>query len=270
MGGVSSMTPEDAASAFADLKNPISSVFEADVGPIATRSSSPADVSRLAPGPTLISPNGSLVETYIIGGTDGSYQLVKAEIAPHLVALLRDYEAENDPQGQLGLTINSGFRVAFIRDNTLSLEEVNLRCQNSQYLNYDGNPYPYFKSVPATQESLRIKNCADPTNSPAGSCQPPTAPPGSSGHQSGISYDFSVYMGWQDAKRNAAPHRISSQYRWMSLNAYKYGFIRTVTSERWHWDFYPGAHQFERVPRNHYTWDMQFNESISYNDPDSL
>jgi hypothetical protein len=267
MGGSATMTPEAAAAAFADLKNPISTVFEADVGPTATRSANPGDISRLAPGPTLVSPNGSLVETYIIGGTDGSYQLVKADIAPHLVALLRDYTAVNNAPD---LTINSGFRVAFIRDNTLSLEEVNIKCQNTAYLNYDGNPYPFFTKSPATQESLRKKHCPDPVNSPAGNCKPPTAPPGSSGHQSGISYDFSVYMGWQDAKRNAAPHRISAQYRWMSLNAYKYGFIRTVKSERWHWDFYPGSHQFQRVPRNHYTWDMQFNESISYGDMDTV
>ncbi len=44
-------------------------------------------------------------------------------------------------------------------------------------------------------------------------------------------------------------------YAWLVKNAIKYGFIRTVVTERWHWEYRPGAGMFDKVPKTHPTWD---------------
>lgn len=54
-----------------------------------------------------------------------------------------------------------------------------------------------------------------------------TARPGRSNHQSGIAIDINT---------NGFDTDI---YKWMKKNASKYGFIRTVNSEDWHWEYRP-------------------------------
>lgn len=49
------------------------------------------------------------------------------------------------------------------------------------------------------------------------------AQPGFSPHQVGYAVDFST--------------RGTGQYEWMVRNAYRYGFVRTVVRERWHWEY---------------------------------
>lgn len=51
------------------------------------------------------------------------------------------------------------------------------------------------------------------------------AAPGYSNHQNGIAFDI-----------NQGP----GVFRWMSRNASRYGFIRAVASEDWHWEWRPG------------------------------
>ena len=48
----------------------------------------------------------------------------------------------------------------------------------------------------------------------------------------------------------------SKTWRWLVANMHKYGFIRTVAKERWHWEYSPGTGMFSRVPRSHPTWDF--------------
>lgn len=52
------------------------------------------------------------------------------------------------------------------------------------------------------------------------------AAPGRSNHQNGIAVDFNV---------SANSGRV---FEWMTKNAWKYGFIRTVSRERWHWEYW--------------------------------
>jgi LAS superfamily LD-carboxypeptidase LdcB len=54
----------------------------------------------------------------------------------------------------------------------------------------------------------------------------PAARPGRSNHQNGIAIDFNV---------SAQNGRV---FEWLTKNAWRYGFIRTVTSERWHWEYW--------------------------------
>jgi hypothetical protein len=72
---------------------------------------------------------------------------------------------------------------------------------------------------------------------------PATGKPGWSNHQDGKAYDFNVTG-------------LPAQYKWLVLNAYKYGFIRTVKSERWHWEFMPDSlNPFWYVGITDTTWD---------------
>ena len=69
------------------------------------------------------------------------------------------------------------------------------------------------------------------------------AAPGICNHQNGISVDF--VLGGDDGKT----------YEWLVKNAWKYGFIRTVPRERWHWEYY-GDWSGQRKPKwaQHSKW----------------
>lgn len=78
--------------------------------------------------------------------------------------------------------------------------------------------------------------------------KPETGKPGFSNHGPGIAYDFNV--------TNPKGGTLAS-YPWLVKNAFKYEkLVRTVPSERWHWEFRPEAKDmFFRVPKDHFTWD---------------
>lgn len=102
------------------------------------------------------------------------------------------------------------------------------------------------------QITERIKNVKDKSrktdmnyimSEPSSSFYPVTARPGYSNHQSGQAVDFNV-TGFPEV------------YKWLVRNAIKFGFIRTVLSERWHWEYLPNIKdQFAVVPKTDLTWD---------------
>lgn len=101
------------------------------------------------------------------------------------------------------------------------------------------------------QIHLRIQNVKDKTkqhdvdfltNAPSSEFLPVTGKPGWSNHQNGKAYDFHV---------NGFP----TIYAWLVKNALTYQFVRTVPSERWHWEYRPGADKFAFVAKTNPTWD---------------
>jgi hypothetical protein len=62
------------------------------------------------------------------------------------------------------------------------------------------------------------------------------ARPGNSNHQSGIAVDLDVKPG--DGNPN---------YEWLKREATRFGFVRTVPSEPWHWEFRPDAARSARA-----------------------
>lgn len=98
--------------------------------------------------------------------------------------------------------------------------------------------------IASGQVTLRRKHALPGANiytSSSKKFKPRTAPPGYSKHQNGIAIDLSTKGG--------------GRYKWMVDNLNKYGFVRTVKSERWHWEYRPGTNKYQFVPQNHYTWD---------------
>ena len=264
-----------APDAFNMLNRPINSVFKSDKGPVATLAPNPYDISQMAPGKDVRVGTGETIETVVFDG-----KLIDKKVAPHLAAMFRDALSEGIDLKPL----TSGFRVGFIKDN-LTVDELNALIGDGNYTNWDGNPYPKYENVGSSQERLRFVNCG-PTKkedegdlSKGANCRIATAlpvKPGTwagqqkSGHMMGNGIDVKVgsWGGRPSSKiKTARPDLLTSKYRWLSLNAYKYGFIRTVRSERWHWEWLPGKHQFSRVPRDNPLWDSQFVEGFAqYNE----
>jgi hypothetical protein len=56
----------------------------------------------------------------------------------------------------------------------------------------------------------------------------PANRPGNSNHQNGIAFDIDVGGGGGNAT-----------YAWLQRNATKFGFVRTVRREAWHWEYLP-------------------------------
>lgn len=76
---------------------------------------------------------------------------------------------------------------------------------------------------------------------------PRTAQPGTSNHEADKS-----------GKAKAIDFNVTGKpevYAWMVKNAIKFGWVRRVPEERWHWEIRPEAGMFDLVPKNHPTWD---------------
>jgi hypothetical protein len=61
------------------------------------------------------------------------------------------------------------------------------------------------------------------------------ATPGTSNHGKGIAVDLNTDCGGQTGEKPSCGG--SAVYQWLYNNAHKYGFIRTVKTEPWHWEF---------------------------------
>jgi LAS superfamily LD-carboxypeptidase LdcB len=71
-------------------------------------------------------------------------------------------------------------------------------------------------------------------NAPANYYTEATAPPKGSKHGSGQAIDINI--GKRRASRNTLRTR---EYVWLVKNAHKFGFIRTVPTEEWHFEYWP-------------------------------
>eukprot|EP00161_Ancyromonas_sigmoides_P021516 TRINITY_DN6379_c0_g8_i1.p1 TRINITY_DN6379_c0_g8~~TRINITY_DN6379_c0_g8_i1.p1 ORF type:complete len:504 (+),score=207.17 TRINITY_DN6379_c0_g8_i1:189-1700(+) len=72
-------------------------------------------------------------------------------------------------------------------------------------------------------DQTRLYNCYRNRNCNNGNL---AARPGYSRHQNGIAFDIS---------------QGGNTYTWLRNNARQYGFVRTVRSENWHWEYRPGS-----------------------------
>lgn len=143
-------------------------------------------------------------------------KLVLKDLAPVIIRMQEDAL-------KVGITlrVNSGFRA--------NAEQLALRKQNV----IDKSKVDDMNYL-LTQHSTKFN--------------PPTAIPGWSNHQDGSAIDFQTKDILGTVANEAA-------YSWLVKNAIGYGFVRAVASERWHWEYKPGAAQFSIVPKTHESWD---------------
>jgi hypothetical protein len=83
---------------------------------------------------------------------------------------------------------------------------------------------------PADQVALRRAHCGTSHyaiyEAPASACSPPTAPPGTSNHETGLAIDFTV--------GGSTITRGSAAFRWLQAHAASYG-LYNLPAEAWHW-----------------------------------
>ena len=117
----------------------------------------------------------------------------------------------------------------------------------------EGVKLTFGRSLATIEEQIKIRKAyvKDKTkvnnedwilNAPSTEFYPMAGKPGWSAHHTGRATDF-------DVTGNPA------MYKWLVKNAIRYGFIRTVKSERWHWEYLPGVQQFAYIPKTDPSWD---------------
>jgi LAS superfamily LD-carboxypeptidase LdcB len=177
-------------------------------------------------------------DMYLAGKNIGKTKLVVEDGVPIAEKIVEPYRKLKEAAAAAGfkLTLNSGFR---------SMDDLKLGGK-----------------ILAGQISLRKKNArssaiadfGDPDyiyNAPSNAkyFNPVTAKPGYSNHQSGFAIDINT------GKRTKV-------YKWLVRNALKYGWVRAVESERWHWEYRPTATSiYAKVPKSSETWDG-FNDGM--------
>lgn len=82
------------------------------------------------------------------------------------------------------------------------------------------------------QKKLRIQNGCPDDNTPSGACNPPTARPGRSMHETGEAVDFNC-NGQSMTESGGGSGKKSPCFVWLSKNAPP--FLSNLKSEPWHW-----------------------------------
>lgn len=68
----------------------------------------------------------------------------------------------------------------------------------------------------------------------SGQFKAPTAPPGVSKHGNGVALDFNT-----GSRVFFSKVLNDAVYKWVAFNAHKFGFVRTVSNEEWHFEYIP-------------------------------
>lgn len=89
----------------------------------------------------------------------------------------------------------------------------------------------------AAQKALYDGHARDPAHFAAAN------QPGHSNHQNGIAFDINVHRS-----------TTSPAYLWLAKNATRFGFLRTVRTEGWHWEYLPVQAAAARARGAHSTW----------------
>lgn len=90
-------------------------------------------------------------------------------------------------------------------------------------------------------------------NASPGLFKPETGKPGFSKHQKGTAADWNVTKLDEDGKKTG----MLPSYAWLIKNAFKYGFVRTIPSEEWHFEIGRGANtMYDFVPATHKSWNQ--------------
>lgn len=113
---------------------------------------------------------------------------------------------------------------------------VNLNVVSS-YRSYESQLNLRKKHAPANKKSddSFLRN-ASPSQ-----FTPETGKPGYSNHNLGIAFDIQTQGN-------------EKSFVWLSNNAEKFNFFRTVASEKWHWEYRPGYSKYSGVAQNDPSW----------------
>jgi LAS superfamily LD-carboxypeptidase LdcB len=135
----------------------------------------------------------------------------------------------------VNISLNSGFRPPLQDVKGKTAKGVNVNF-TSQYTLREKSRWRGFNN-PKNCNNGVFDETARKSKSVGASCfHPATAPPFVSKHGNGIAADLNT--GGFDAQRPDTS-ALTSVYVWMALNGWKYGFVRTVSTETWHFEYHP-------------------------------
>ena len=129
----------------------------------------------------------------------------------------------------INISINSGFRPAYgpnLKAKTKKGKTVNITTQES--LRRDKGRWSKSARAGFTTDDDFVFKARSSAYNPA------TAPPGKSNHGNGIALDLN------SGSRIAFSRKLNNQiYTWLVKNSWKFGFVRAVKSEEWHFEYHP-------------------------------
>jgi hypothetical protein len=144
---------------------------------------------------------------------------INVKIADPLLDMIEAAKKEG-----VNIKVTSGFRPAYL---------PNLKAKSESGVSISAQ----------SQEELYNQNCKN------GKCKPDTAKAGRSKHGNGIAVDFNT--GSRGKSFNPLNTKV---YVWLVKNSWKYGFVRTVSSEEWHYEYYPDIAKsngpYAKLPKN--------------------
>jgi hypothetical protein len=115
----------------------------------------------------------------------------------------------------INLIVNSGFRPGYG-------SSINAKSEKGVKVTAD------------SQEVLWNKNCAGKAT-----CNPDTAKPGSSKHGSGLAIDFNTGTRTGAKRISKMDPTKAKNYEWLVKNSWRFGYLRTVPTEEWHFEYWP-------------------------------
>jgi hypothetical protein len=149
----------------------------------------------------------------------------QAVLKPVALAYLKMRDAAK--RDSVTLKIKSGFRPAFGNNPIAKTSNGKTLKLTSQYtLRKDRGRWVNRASYKGTDEDFILK-------APSSNFSPATAPPKVSKHGLGLALDLNT-----GGRNNFQPLQ-TENYVWLAKNAHKFGFVRTVATEEWHWEYLP-------------------------------
>ncbi len=191
------------------------------------------------PPPTQVTPEDQSYYQldYIIGSenfrdNDGKVRnlvLVESQPVDELVAIAYLKMKEAAKKEGINLSISSGFRPAYgpnLKAKTKKGKTVTITTQES--LRRDKSRWSKSERAKFTTDDDFVFKAR------SGAYNPATAPPGKSNHGNGIALDLN------SGSRIAFSRKLNNQvYTWLVKNSWKFGFVRAVKSEEWHFEYHP-------------------------------
>lgn len=181
----------------------------------------------------VIGPEDKLSKLKDNSGNSRKLVVVDGQLLDETVANAFLQMREDAAKEGVKISLTSGFRPAFGPNFTAKTSKnrtINVTTQES--LRRDKNRWIQYQRIKYRSDDDYVMNA------PASAYNPATAPPGKSNHGNGFALDLST------GSRVAFSKKLNDKvYTWLVKNSWKYGFVRAVNSEEWHYEYRPKESQ---------------------------
>jgi len=159
---------------------------------------------------------GKVISLVVVGS-----QVIEIEAAKAFIVMAAAAKASG-----VNIRISSGYRPPITPVSCKSSKGVDLKF-TAQY---------QLRTVDRWTGKCGAYNDNQRMNAGASCFHPATAAPRKSKHGDGIAIDINT-GGF--SSKSPSTSALTNVFVWMALNGWKYGFVRTVSTETWHWEYHP-------------------------------